>query len=106
MIVIPEQGFVLKPTVEATDTTPAGLVAYARGQFAVAAAATEAYLLDNGFSPFELAPMDVASKCGIGWWRDDVGFTGPDYPGTELIVYVNVTPPAIIPEVPDNPPPA
>lgn len=104
---VPDQGFVYAPPDPPADNSPRGLVNYARGLFTTAMWEAETYLLDHGYPPYDLAGMDVLSRCSIGWWREDVGGTGPDYPGTELVVYVSVPLPYTDPpDVPPPPPPA
>jgi hypothetical protein len=99
LIVMPEQGFLYPLDVAPDDTTPRGLLAFARAVYTDAAAAAETYMIDNGQDPFTLANMDLYAKCQMTYYLDGVGFTGPEWPGTQMAVYVGVTPP-----IPDPPP--
>jgi len=101
LIVLQEQGFAYIPDVAPPENpTPQEKLAYARGIIAQASVEAEEWLVANGFPPYELAPIDTPTRCVIGYWVDGVGGTGPDYPGTVLVAYVNIAPPFV-----DAPPP-
>jgi hypothetical protein len=104
LLVLPDQGFAYIPPEVGTPTTPQEKLTYARGLIAQAAVEAEEWLVANGFPPYELAPIDIPTRCVIGYWVDNVGATGPDYPGATLVAYVNIPPPGP-PDVPPPPPP-
>ncbi|TQS29121.1 hypothetical protein [Microbispora sp. KK1-11] len=96
---IPDQGFVYLPPEGPADSSPGGLLAYARQILAEAVAESEAWLLEQErMSPWELAPANLLGRSLIAWWNEDLGFVQEHHPEGQLVAVVAVP-------VPDLPPP-
>ncbi|MFB9721175.1 hypothetical protein [Planobispora longispora] len=93
MKVLPCQGLVI-------DQAPlgkkdqAGKLTETKGRYLAAVAEAEAWLVQQGFDPWEIAEMDLPRQVRRCWWHDDHGFVPDGWEGTGarpvLIVHVPV----------------
>lgn len=94
---IPGHGLVVdQPPLTRPDK--AGKVTEARQRRAETISQAEAYLLEQGLDPWEIADMDLSSRTRHAWWTEEAGFVPPDHPGARPVLVVDMP-------VADEPPP-
>ncbi|WP_433415012.1 hypothetical protein ACQP1V_36210 [Microtetraspora malaysiensis] len=103
---LPGQGLMYRPAWGPTDTTPRGLLTYAREVIVAAVAEAEDWLIEHGsMTPWELASTNLAARTVIAWWTQEFGFVQETHPDAQLVVVVNIPMPDVPPSGPAEPEP-
>nr|BFE85839.1 hypothetical protein GCM10020093_084400 [Planobispora longispora] len=59
----------------------AGKLTETKGRYLAAVAEAEAWLVQQGFDPWEIAEMDLPRQVRRCWWHDDHGFVPDGWEG-------------------------